>query len=107
MAVEYVRTYPNFSLPDANSCISNKIIELAYSTAYFWDKSCRICDLQFNIDNLKITLQFCGDIQWNHIIYDVNEWRLVSNKGRRILIVSQPIAVYFHQIGGERWIKQN
>ena len=59
------------------------------------------------IDNLKITLQFCGDIQWNHIIYDVNEWRLVSNKGRRILIVSQPIAVYFHQIGGERWIKQN
>lgn len=87
MAVEHVRTYPNFSLPDANSCISNKIIELAYSTAYFWDKSCRICDLQFNMDNFKIMLQFCGDLIWNYIICDVNEGSFVSNRAGRVLTV--------------------
>jgi len=39
------------------------------------------------MDNFRIILQFCGDIRWNHIIYDVNEGRFVSNKACRILIV--------------------
>jgi hypothetical protein len=36
--------------------------------------------LQSNMDNYKIKLQFGGDIKWNHIIYDVNKGRFVSNK---------------------------
>jgi len=39
------------------------------------------------MDNYKIKLQFGGDIKWNHMIYDVNEGRFVSNTACCILIV--------------------
>jgi hypothetical protein len=34
-------------------------------------------------------MQFCGDIKWNHIIYDVRHGKFVSNKACCILIVIQ------------------
>jgi hypothetical protein len=47
----------------------------------------QISSLQSNMDNYKIKLQFGGDIKWNHIIYNVNKGKFVSNKARYILIV--------------------
>jgi hypothetical protein len=40
------------------------------------------------MDIVKITMQFCGDINWNHIIYDVRQGKSVSNTVCCILIVS-------------------
>ena len=45
------------------------------------------------MDNFKIRLQFCGDIKWNHVIYDVNEGRFVSNTACCILIVRPQEAI--------------
>jgi hypothetical protein len=40
------------------------------------------------MDNYKIIIQFCGDIRWNHIIYDGPQRKFVSNIACCILIVS-------------------
>jgi len=41
-----------------------------------------IFDLHSILDNFKIAMQFCGDMSWNHIIYDLGRGGFVSNIAR-------------------------